>query len=238
MRTFDIADIRSHPELKAQAAAWFHSKWEVPEEEYLASMDECISGGASVPQWYVALEDGVITGGVGVIENDFHVRRDLSPNVCALYVEPRRRGLGLAGALRALAAFIQADNHVDAAVVQVQRMGMALAAVANDGDGLSFEDIDVAVCIVVNLGHCNFLLALRRFFGTPGFPGLRFYEKDAPFRSCWGESWNRRGGRVLSGFYFFWEGAVTPEPFSSAMVPARQISLMPKGCSSARHVSV
>ena len=28
MRTFDIADIRSHPELKAQAAAWFHSKWE------------------------------------------------------------------------------------------------------------------------------------------------------------------------------------------------------------------
>ena len=99
MRTFDIADIRSHPELKAQAAAWFHSKWEVPEEEYLASMDECISGGANVPQWYVALEDGVITGGVGVIENDFHVRRDLSPNVCALYVEPRRRGLGLAGAL-------------------------------------------------------------------------------------------------------------------------------------------
>ena len=99
MRTFDIADIRSHPELKVQAAAWFHSKWEVPEEEYLASMDECISGGANVPQWYVALEDGVITGGVGVIENDFHVRRDLSPNVCALYVEPRRRGLGLAGAL-------------------------------------------------------------------------------------------------------------------------------------------
>ncbi len=78
MRTFDIADIRSHPELKAQAAAWFHSKWEVPEEEYLASMDECISGGANVPQWYVALEDGGITGGVGVIENDFHVRRDMA----------------------------------------------------------------------------------------------------------------------------------------------------------------
>lgn len=78
MRTFDIADIRSHPEFKAQAAAWFHSKWEVPEEEYLASMDECISGGANVPQWYVALEDGGITGGVGVIENDFHVRRDMA----------------------------------------------------------------------------------------------------------------------------------------------------------------
>ena len=78
MRTFDIADIRSHPELKAQAAAWFHSKWEVPEEEYFASMDECISGGANVPQWYVALEDGGITGGVGVIENDFHVRRDMA----------------------------------------------------------------------------------------------------------------------------------------------------------------
>lgn len=95
MRTFDIADIRSHPELKAQAAAWFHSKWEVPEEEYLASMDECISGGASVPQWYVALEDGGITGGVGVIENDFHVRRDLG--LAGALLEHVRRDMAALG---------------------------------------------------------------------------------------------------------------------------------------------
>lgn len=49
--------------------------------------------------WYLAIEDGTIIGGVGVIENDFHERKDLSPNVCALYVEENRRNLGIAGAL-------------------------------------------------------------------------------------------------------------------------------------------
>ena len=34
-----------------------------------------------------------------MIENDFHERRDLAPNLCALYVEPDRRGRGIAGAL-------------------------------------------------------------------------------------------------------------------------------------------
>ena len=35
----------------------------------------------------------------GVIENDFHNRKDLAPNVCAVYTEPDRRGKGIAGAL-------------------------------------------------------------------------------------------------------------------------------------------
>ena len=49
--------------------------------------------------WYLAIENGTIIGGVGVIENDIHERKDLSPNVCALYVEENRRNLGIAGAL-------------------------------------------------------------------------------------------------------------------------------------------
>ncbi len=40
-----------------------------------------------------------IVGGVGVIENDFHNRPDLAPNVCALFVEPDVRGQGIAGEL-------------------------------------------------------------------------------------------------------------------------------------------
>lgn len=34
-----------------------------------------------------------------MIENDFHDRKDLSPNVCAVYTEEAKRGRGVAGAL-------------------------------------------------------------------------------------------------------------------------------------------
>ena len=37
-----------------------------------------------------------IVAGCGIIENDFHDRPDLAPNLCALYVEPARRGEGIA----------------------------------------------------------------------------------------------------------------------------------------------
>ena len=40
-----------------------------------------------------------IIGGLGVIENDFHNRKDLSPNVCAVYVEDEYRCQGIAGKL-------------------------------------------------------------------------------------------------------------------------------------------
>ena len=36
---------------------------------------------------------------MGVIENDFHARKDLSPNVCAVYTETEYRGQGIAGQL-------------------------------------------------------------------------------------------------------------------------------------------
>lgn len=38
-------------------------------------------------------------GGLGVIANDFHRRTDLTPNICAVHVEPRARGRGVARAL-------------------------------------------------------------------------------------------------------------------------------------------
>ena len=50
-------------------------------------------------QGYLALEGARIIAGLGIIENDFHNRKDLSPNLCALYTEPDRRGRGIAGSL-------------------------------------------------------------------------------------------------------------------------------------------
>ncbi|WBW49515.1 GNAT family N-acetyltransferase [Peptoniphilus equinus] len=37
--------------------------------------------------------------GVGVIPNDFHQRKDLALNICALYTEAAHRGRGIAGRL-------------------------------------------------------------------------------------------------------------------------------------------
>lgn len=100
MRTeYSILRLTDRPELKQSAAQWFHSKWHIPPEAYLSSMDECLTQNSPVPQWYLALEGDRIIGGMGVIENDFHDRKDLSPNVCAVYVEKDRRCHGIAGAL-------------------------------------------------------------------------------------------------------------------------------------------
>ena len=63
---------------------------------------------------------------------------------------------GGTGHIGGFAAFVQANHHIDAAFFQVQGMGMALAAVADDGDGLTLEDVDVAVRVVINLRHSFF----------------------------------------------------------------------------------
>ncbi len=96
---FEIVCLADEPELKERAAMWFHQKWGVPLETYRKSMDECMSKKSVIPQWYVALEKNRIVGGLGVIRNDFHSRKDLSPNVCAVYTEEDRRCNGIAGAL-------------------------------------------------------------------------------------------------------------------------------------------
>ncbi len=96
---YNILCIRDAPHLSAAAAQWFHEKWGVPREEYLCSMDQCLAKRRAVPQWYVVTLEGDIVGGAGVIQNDFHNRKDLSPNLCALYVEQPHRGQGIAGRL-------------------------------------------------------------------------------------------------------------------------------------------
>lgn len=96
---YKIIRLSEQPEIKERAAQWFHEKWQIPLEAYLESMEECLTGKGAVPKWYVAVEGDRIIGGMGVIENDFHDRKDLTPNVCAVYTEEDRRGQGVAGAL-------------------------------------------------------------------------------------------------------------------------------------------
>ena len=82
----------------AIAVEWFHSKWGVPAEAYLECMKAYLSGKTEYG-WYICLYDESIVAGLGVIENDFHDRKDLTPNVCAVYAEEEHRKKGLAGNL-------------------------------------------------------------------------------------------------------------------------------------------
>lgn len=96
---YEILRLTDKPELKNQAAQWFHEKWGVPLEAYLEGMDDCLTNTNTIPQWYIAIENNKIIAGMGVIENDFHNRKDLTPNVCAVYTEEDKRCNGIAGAL-------------------------------------------------------------------------------------------------------------------------------------------
>lgn len=97
MCEYHIMNLREKPQWKQKAAQWFHEKWNVPVDAYLESIEESLNSENPAPQWYLAVKEEQIIGGIGVIENDFHDRKDLTPNVCAVYVEEEFRCRGIAG---------------------------------------------------------------------------------------------------------------------------------------------
>ena len=98
LRGYVLVDLRDRPELMELAATWFHAKWGVPREVYLERMSSYCNRETEY-SWYLCLDGERIVGGLGVIDNDFHDRRDLAPNVCAVYTEENCRGRGIAGRL-------------------------------------------------------------------------------------------------------------------------------------------
>ncbi len=98
MQAYTYMTLRERPELKNAAAEWFHDKWGVPTEAYLACMEAYLDRETEYG-WYLCLDGDRIVGGLGVIENDFHDRKDLAPNVCAVYTEKEYRRNGIAGHL-------------------------------------------------------------------------------------------------------------------------------------------
>ncbi|MBR4899709.1 MAG: GNAT family N-acetyltransferase [Victivallales bacterium] len=102
MGDYEYVTLRERPEFLDMAASWFHSKWSVPKEAYLACMTAYLKNETEYG-WYLCLNRKQIIGGLGIIENDFHNRKDLSPNVCAVYTEEAFRGQGIAGHLLTMA---------------------------------------------------------------------------------------------------------------------------------------
>ena len=98
MEKYQYITLREKPELMDKAAAWFNSKWGVPKEAYLECMEAYLKQETEL-DWFLCLDGERIVGGLGVIENDFHDRPDLTPNVCAVYTEESHRCQGIAGKL-------------------------------------------------------------------------------------------------------------------------------------------
>ena len=102
MEAYQYIALREKPEMMEPAAAWFHSKWGVPKEAYMECMEAYLQGKTELG-WFLCLKEAQIVGGLGVIENDFHDRKDLKPNVCAVYTEEAHRCKGIAGKLLRIA---------------------------------------------------------------------------------------------------------------------------------------
>ncbi len=93
---YQYITLREKPEIMQAVAEWFHSKWRIPTEAYLACMSDYLHGKTDLG-WYLCLDGEKIISGLGVIENDFHERPDFTPNICAVYTEEEYRRQGIAG---------------------------------------------------------------------------------------------------------------------------------------------
>lgn len=102
MAKYQYITLREMPELTVRAAQWFHGKWGVSTEAYLECMEAYLRQETEYG-WYLCLNDNRIIAGLGVIENDFHDRKDLTPNICAVFTEENFRCLGIAGNLLRMA---------------------------------------------------------------------------------------------------------------------------------------
>lgn len=113
MCEYHIMKLREKLQWKQKAAQWFHEKWNVPVDAYLESIEESLNSENPVPQWYLAVQEEQIIGGLGVIENDFHDRKDLTPNVCAVYVEEEFRCRGIAGKMLEIVCRDMKEKGID-----------------------------------------------------------------------------------------------------------------------------
>lgn len=109
----EIFKISQNAQLAEKAAQWFHEKWKIPVQKYQESMAESLKPGIVVPEWYIIQDDDRIIAGIGVIENDFHNRKDLTPNVCAVYVEKEYRKKGIAGKLLRYVCYDMQSRGID-----------------------------------------------------------------------------------------------------------------------------
>ena len=113
---------------------------------------EAVCKGQSLAGSQVGLDALLVQGGLLLIVNEDHddigslggLRGGHDGHALSFGLDP------------ALGAGVQADDDVDAALLQVEGVGVTLGAVADDGDGLAGQLLEVAVLLIKNTVHGNY----------------------------------------------------------------------------------
>lgn len=88
-----VISVKTHPEYIDKITNYFILRWASDDSKNVYI--DCIKNATrndSLPNWYLLLNDEEIVGGAGLISNDFISRMDLTPWLCALYIEEKYRG--------------------------------------------------------------------------------------------------------------------------------------------------
>lgn len=109
---YKFVTLRERKDLSLDASKFFSSKWGIDVEAYYQSINDYINHKTDYG-WYLCLDNNKIVGGIGVIDNDFHERKDLFPNLCALYVEEEYRNNGIGGNLLKMAVKALKSKGID-----------------------------------------------------------------------------------------------------------------------------
>ena len=99
MSLVTFINIQENPEWLETAAEYFSSRWKIGKQIYVDSINQSLCKTNKLPRWFLLQKNDNIIGGFGLIENDFMVRKDLLPWLCALYIEPEERKQGYGGQL-------------------------------------------------------------------------------------------------------------------------------------------
>ncbi|WP_099204926.1 GNAT family N-acetyltransferase [Scatolibacter rhodanostii] len=96
-----IISVRQRPDYAKTAIAFFQKHWATEENKmvYEDCITNCLTSSSLLPQWYLLYDRDELIGGAGLIPNDFISRADLSPWLCALFIEEKHRGHAYASLL-------------------------------------------------------------------------------------------------------------------------------------------
>ena len=115
---------------------------------------EAVGKGQSVALLQIGGDILLVNVGLHLVVNEHH--HDVAPlGGLGNGLDGKPRGLRLRPVL---GAFPQAHADLAAGILQVQGMGMALRAVADHGDLLAVEIVQVAILFIIHLSHGKFLL--------------------------------------------------------------------------------